>query len=46
MSGRPTVYCDPAIGTCAQAEASIVKAAKSSGSNECIFVLPQARAII
>ena len=44
MSGRPTVYWVPAIGTCAQAEASIVSAARSSGSSEWILVLPQARA--
>ena len=32
--------------TVATAEASIVKAARSSGSNECTLVLPQARASI
>ena len=46
MSGRPTVYCVPASGTMAIAEASIVSAARSSGSSECTLVLPQARAII
>src|SRR5919106_1537224 len=42
----PTVYVVPASGTRAIAEASIVSAARSSGSSECTFVLPHARASI
>ena len=46
MSGRPTVCCVPASGTCAIADASAVRAARSSGSSEWTLVLPQARANI
>src|ERR1700722_12725920 len=46
MSGRPTVCCDPARGTIASADASMVNAARSSGSRLWTLVLPQARAII
>ena len=41
-----TVCCEPASGTWASAEASMVRAARSSGSSEWMLVLPQARAII
>src|SRR5262249_55014643 len=46
MSVRQTVSCEPASGTMASAEASMVRAARSSGSRLCTLVLPQARAII
>ena len=39
-------YPVPASGTMASAEASMVSAARSSGSSEWMLVLPQARAII
>src|SRR4029078_5438140 len=45
-SSTPTVKSVPASGTCAIAEASMVSAARSSGSRLCTSVLPQARASI
>ena len=42
----PGIQSVPASGTFAIAEASTVSAHRSSGSSECTFVLPQARASI